>query len=123
MSLHSDISDFNFRSKYFISYNIFSINLYLIHIRYLFLRFPAQQCVIYWDHEERDNHTYAQTADIYDRQTLCRGTAAPVASAIGIIERMVVILVIRIGRIRVAPASMSAVRRSIVERYWLTVST
>ena len=76
MSLHSDISDFNFRSKYFISYNIFSINLYLIHIRYLFLRFPAQQCVINRNHEERDDHTCGQTADIYDRQTLCCGTAA-----------------------------------------------
>lgn len=47
----------------------------------------------------------------------------PVESTIGIMERIVVELVIKIGRRRVAPASTSAVLRSIVNLYWLTVST
>ena len=44
-------------------------------------------------------------------------------NAIGIMETTVVSVVIKIGRIRVAPASIRAVSRSIVPRYWFAVST
>ena len=47
----------------------------------------------------------------------------PMARAIGIMDRMVVRLVIRMGRSLVAPASMRAVLRSMVILYWFTVST
>ena len=47
----------------------------------------------------------------------------PPPMAMGIMERIVVRLVIRMGRRRVAPASMSAVLNSMVPRYWLAVST
>lgn len=47
----------------------------------------------------------------------------PYPIAIGIMDTMVVRVVMRIGRSLVAPASIIAVRLSIVERYWLTVST
>ena len=46
-----------------------------------------------------------------------------VASAIGTMPRTVVSVVIRIGRIRVAPASIRAVSRFMVPRYWFAVST
>ena len=66
------------------------------------------------------------TNDIYtkeDAQFLAKNSVLPVERIIGIMERIVVELVIRIGRKRVAPASTSAVLRSIVIRYWFTVST
>lgn len=44
-------------------------------------------------------------------------------NAIGIMETTVVSVVIRIGRIRVAPASIRAVSRFMVPRYWFAVST
>ena len=47
----------------------------------------------------------------------------PMARAMGIMERIVVRLVIRIGRSLVAPASIKAVFKSMVSRYWFTVST
>ena len=48
---------------------------------------------------------------------------SPMARAMGIMERMVVRLVIIMGLKRVAPASMRAVFKSMVMRYWFTVST
>ena len=43
--------------------------------------------------------------------------------AMGIMEMIVVRVVIRMGLIRVAPASISAVSMSMVSLYWLAVST
>ena len=47
----------------------------------------------------------------------------PMAMAMGIMDMMVVRVVMRIGLIRVAPASIRAVSISMVDRYWFAVST